>query len=171
MILDAQVIAIEGAHGSGKTTAIYTIAGELKARGIHLGIVDDSARRNRFVEDFILHGIPMTSIAEVNLVCQQIAAETIAARHNDLILCDKTILNILAYSSLLVEDSTILTALRVFGSAYVSSYDNIFLLSEDFNVQEAGDSLRTRDSRLRPDTVHSAIRNLHQNWQIGYCRV
>ncbi len=84
------VVALEGGPGSGKTTTAFAIAARLKSSGIMVEYCEESARRNPFVEDFTLHGVPLSIHIELQLFSATIADQILATRHNQILVCDKT---------------------------------------------------------------------------------
>ena len=46
--MKSNIIAFSGAHGTGKTTAVYDLAAKLKKNGVNVGIITETARECPF---------------------------------------------------------------------------------------------------------------------------
>lgn len=85
-------VAFIGSHGVGKTTLCYGLAARLKARDVVLDVVDEVARRcplpiNR----------DTTLAAQSWIIHTQIADELVAASRNELVVCDRSVLDNYVY--------------------------------------------------------------------------
>lgn len=85
-------IAFIGSHGVGKTTLCYGLAARLKARDFSLDVVGEIARRcplpiNR----------DTTLAAQTWILHVQIAEEVIAGERNDIVICDRSVLDNFVY--------------------------------------------------------------------------
>jgi nicotinamide riboside kinase len=85
-------IAFIGTHGVGKTTLCYGLAARLKARDVALDVVGEVARRCPLP---INRGT--TLAAQSWILHTQIAAEINAAERNDLVICDRSVLDNYVY--------------------------------------------------------------------------
>lgn len=100
-----KLIALEGSHGVGKTTTAHALTAWLKSKSILAAYCDESTRGNNpFVEDFTLRGVPMSMHIELQLFSTAIAEQILASRHHDVLICDKTPTNVLAYAQILLSD-------------------------------------------------------------------
>ena len=88
-------VAFIGTHGVGKTTLCFELAAVLKREGIHVDIVKEVAR---------LSPLPInqkTSLdAQSWIFFTQMAEEIRAANQNDVVVCDRSVLDNYAYMML-----------------------------------------------------------------------
>ena len=104
MLRDCVVIAVEGTHASGKTTLTHALAAHYRETGIHVATVEEPARHSPFVEEIVVHGHGQFDLeTEVDLFAAQLSAQLRAARQHTMIICDKTIANVLAYARIVLE--------------------------------------------------------------------
>ena len=111
-------IAFIGSHGVGKTTLCYDLAARLKRQDRAVDLVKEVARRcplpiNR----------DTTLSAQAWILHTQIADEIAAAAQNDVVICDRSVLDNYAY---LVNQAGRLPAYDVLVRAWVASYDALF---------------------------------------------
>ena len=103
MMRDCTVLAIEGTHASGKTTLTHALAAYYRERGIHVATVEEPARHSPFIEEIVVHGRGQFDLeTEADLFGAQLSAQLRAARQHTMIICDKTIANVLAYAWLVL---------------------------------------------------------------------
>jgi hypothetical protein len=159
-----RLIGIEGAHGTGKSTLALAVAADCKRRHMHAGCLVERARQSPFIEDAVIHKTgPITIHGELHLVALQIAHEQGLARHHDLLVCDKTVANVLGYSRLLLgqDDSrstqNLLRTLEAFLSEYAKFYDQVFYSEDLYELQLTRDPFRPVDPKFQRDAA-SAIR-------------
>ena len=104
MLRDCVVIAVEGTHASGKTTLTHALAAHYRERGIHVATVEEPARHSPFIEEIVVHGKGQFDLeTEVDLFAAQLSAHLRAARQHTMLICDKTIANVLAYARIMLE--------------------------------------------------------------------
>ena len=150
------VVALEGAHGTGKSTLAHALVAHYKARSVNAGLVPETARRSAFVEEIVIHGSGVFGMeAELQLFAAHIAEEQLAARHHELIVCDKTLANVVGYARLLTsnlhESADILQAMAGLVAIYSSYYDNVFYMSEMYDPAITKDPYRPVDRRFQID--------------------
>jgi hypothetical protein len=150
------VAAFEGAHGTGKSTLAHALVAYYKARSVNAALVSETARRSAFIEAVVIHGSGSFGIeAELQLFAAQIAEEQLAARHHELIVCDKTLANVVGYARLLtseVQDSAdLLDAMAGLVAAYASYYDTVFYMSEMYDPSKTKDPYRPLDQKFQVD--------------------
>jgi thymidylate kinase len=150
------VVALEGAHGTGKSTLAHALLARFKAMSVNAGLVVETARRSPFIEDAVIHGKgPLRLEAEVQLFASHINEEQLAARHHELLISDKTIANVIGYTRLLVaqtsESSPIIRAMTDFAAAYRSYYDAVFYLSDFYDPALTRDPFRPKDRKFQVD--------------------
>ncbi len=114
-------IGIMGTHGTGKTTFAMTLAADLKREDpkTRVGLVSEVARScpfeinenaGRQAQAWIFH--------------QQFVKEIEAASRNDIIVCDRTVLDALAYSQYRNFKSQVDSALHQ-ALDWMATYDNL----------------------------------------------
>jgi len=97
---DAKIIAFSGAHGTGKTTAVYALAAELKrqVKG-EVGIVLETARQYPYQIVSADHD-SASKEGQLWIFSKQMQEEMNAARFYDVVVSDRTILDCIAYTSI-----------------------------------------------------------------------
>ena len=157
MLRDCTVLAVEGTHASGKTTLTYALAAYYRERGIHVATVEEPARHSPFIEEVVVHGKGTFDLeTEVNLFAAQLSAQLRAARQHTMIICDKTIANVLAYAWLVLETppgsraAATVAAMEAFCHAWAEVYDAVFYCCDRFSQHQAGDPYRAKVLDLQP---------------------
>jgi predicted ATPase len=150
-----RLIAIDGTHGTGKTTLAYALLARLK-RAHHAALyAGETARESPFLEAVVVHGRGLMDVsAELHIFASQIAREQLLARHGGLLICDTTVVNVLAYARLVLTcpgpaTERMLGAMTRFCAAYVPLYDAAFLVSDRHDLCRTDDPYRPRDEGLR----------------------
>lgn len=140
MLRDCVVLAVEGTHASGKTTPTHALAAHYRERGMHAATVEEPARNSPLIEEIVplieeivVHGKGDFDLeCEVDLLAAQLSAQLRAARQHAMIICDKTIVNVLAYAWLVLQappgsrGAATLAAMESLCRAWASSYDAVF---------------------------------------------
>jgi hypothetical protein len=155
-----RLVGIEGAHGTGKSTLALAVTAECKRRHVHAGCVVERARQSPFIEDAVIHKAgPITIHGELHLFALQVAHEQSLARHHELLICDKTVANVLGYARLLLGQDTsattqgILRGLEGFLSEYVKLYDQVFYSSDLYDLTLTHDPYRPQDRKFQRDAA------------------
>lgn len=118
---------------------------------------EESARRNPFVEDFTLHGVPLSIHIELQLFSATIADQILATRHNQILVCDKTPASLLAYTNVLLgsqlsaDDGKLLDAMTNLFREWCRSYDVIFVLRDKYNLDRSEDGVRAKVLHLQEE--------------------
>lgn len=151
-----RVIAVEGTHASGKTTLVHALVSYYKERGIHAACTGEPARSSPFMEEIVLHGKgTFDRIAELDLLGSLITTQLRAARNTDLLITDKTLINVLAYARLLLPaaDGPLLDAMTQLCRVATDVYDVVFFTSDTFDPRQPGDRFREEvaDDQQRVD--------------------
>ena len=141
------VVALEGAHGTGKSTLAHALVAHYKARSVNAALVSETARRSAFVEAAVIYGSGSFGLeAELQLLAAHIVEEQLTARHHELIVCDKTLANVLGYARLLVSETPysakLLGAMAGLVSAYSSYYDGVLYMSNVYDLSLTKDPYR-----------------------------
>jgi predicted ATPase len=151
VLRDCVMIAVEGTHASGKTTLTYALAAHYREQGIHVAIVEEPARHSPFVEEIVVHGQGRFDFeTEVDLFAAQLSAQLRAARQHTMVICDKTIANVLAYARIVLEapprsrTAVTLDAMNTFCRAWAGTYDAVLYCCDRFSQHQEGNPYRAR---------------------------
>lgn len=152
------VVAVEGTHASGKTTLIHALTAHYGARGVLVDCIGEPARTSPFIEETVIHGKgAFDLVTEVDLFAAQLTATLRAARYHHLLICDKTIVNVLAYARLVLPappkslDAAVLDAMTVFCRAWSPIYNAVFYLPERY--EQPADAFRDKVAHLQEETA------------------
>jgi hypothetical protein len=160
------VVGIEGTHAVGKTTVAHALTAHYRARGVLVDYVPEPARTSPFIEEAVIHGEGSFDLTtEVDLFDAHLSATLRAARHHDLLICDKTVINVLAYARLVLPgdgaEAAVLDAMAGFCRAWAPiTYDAIFFLPDAYADPAEVirvDPMRAKISHLQEQTA-AAIR-------------
>jgi predicted ATPase len=157
MLRDCVVLAVEGTHASGKTTLTHALAAWYREHGIHVATVEEPARRSPFIEEIVVHGKGQFDLeCEVDLFAAQLSRQLRTARQHTMIICDKTVANVLAYARLVLpappgsREAASLDAMEVFCRAWADVYDAVFYCCDRFSQHQIGDPYRAKVLELQP---------------------
>lgn len=111
-------IGVSGAHGVGKTTACYELAATLKkvAKHLSIGVLNETAR---------IVGPTQTERAQLAIFAAQLTAEL--SSPYDVTICDRTLLDNLAYSHLFGY-TWITDTLLPFATKWLTTYHTIWFM-------------------------------------------
>jgi predicted ATPase len=120
----------------------------------------EPARASPFIEETVIYGRgEFDLVAEVDLFAAQLVEQLRAARNQQLLICDKTVVNVLAYARMLLDagannhTSTVLDAMAQFCRAWAPVYDMVFYCSDQYNQPE--DPFRAKVAALQDATDHT----------------
>ena len=157
MLRDCTVLAVEGTHASGKTTLTHALAAWYREHGIHVATVEEPARRSPFIEEIVVHGKGSFDLeCEVDLFAAQLSAQLRAARQHTMIICDKTVANVLAYARIVLpappgsREADSLAAMETFCRAWAGTYDAVFYCCDRYSQHQPGDPYRAQVLDLQP---------------------
>ena len=169
MIKGKILIAFDGTHASGKTTLKYLIAAKLKEIGINCVVLPEPARNSVLVDDVVLRNkgnfdIPL----EVDLIMNHISLCIRGARDGDIILSDRTPVNVLAYTKLLVDSSNemesgLLERCESLVEKWIEFYDLVFYCQDFYQADVSKDNLRSKVVGIQSD-VDSETRNQYDRF-------
>jgi len=98
--MGAKVIALSGPHGTGKSAAAFDLAGDLKrAGGGEVGLIQEVARTCQY--PILGAGSRSTEEAQRWMFVTQIKREMDACRLYDRVVTDRSVVDYIAYSSVL----------------------------------------------------------------------
>ncbi len=101
-------------------------------------------------------------MTEVDLFAAQLSDQLRAARHHQLLICDKTIVNVLAYARLVLaapagsQEAAVVEAMAAFCRAWAPTYDAVFYCPDRY--QRPGDPFRAKVTELQ-DSTATAVRD------------
>lgn len=157
-----RLVAIEGTHAAGKTTLAHALTAHYRARGVVVGCTGEPARTSPFLEDIVIHDRgDFDLIAEVDLFGAQLTDQLRASRHLDLLICDKTIINVLAYARLVLDTppgshtARVLDAMTQFCTAWADIYDAVFYCAD--NYRQPADPMRAKVTHLQHATADAVL--------------
>lgn len=169
MIKGKILIAFDGTHASGKTTLKYLIAAKLKEKGINCVVLPEPARNSVLVDDVVLRNIGEFDIPlEVDLIMNHISLCIRGARDGEIILSDRTPVNVLAYTRLLVDsldemENGLLERCESLVEKWINFYDLVFYCQDFYQVDIAKDALRSKVVEIQSD-VDLETRNLYERF-------
>jgi len=135
-------IGIVGTHFSGKTTICHKLVAELKSLNYKADIVREAARYSYFYTS----GIRNFEM-QLDLLTRHVTEELDISRTNDIVVCDRTVIDILAYTNLLGNpicrnDTIFLKLIIDFSNLYLNTYDIIFWKSKYHSMSANTDNIR-----------------------------
>jgi hypothetical protein len=148
------VVAVEGPQAAGKTALAHALTAALIERGLVAAYVPEPAASSPFVEEFALHGYAADTSTELDLLTAQMSAQLRAARYREVLVCDKTVFNVLAHCSEVLPPeaarSALMDAMRRLAMAWGSAYDRVFLCADRFtaDADPFRDRLRDRQDKV-----------------------
>ena len=144
------IIAYSGAHGTGKTTATYRAAYELKMNNpsMEVGYIAETAR----MCPFPLMGENSTTSknGQIWVFAEQIRREQEAIRHYDLVVSDRTVCDSLAYAVLAFgEEDPVVRGMFEYVRGYLSEfkYQEVRFLTTTRNPFCVQDGFRATSGR------------------------
>ncbi len=159
-------IAIVGAHGSGKSTIITSVYSELKKEGVRVALAPEVARSSLF-----LAAKEITPKMQMDLFGRQISCEMTNSRNCDLLLCDRSLFDILMYTRIFFEDNieaiSYTQSMSAFCVHYKETYDHIFITSKLYCPETIEDEIRPKNRGLQ-EKASSEIKNLLDEFEVNY---
>lgn len=151
-----RIIAFSGTHGTGKTTAAYRMAARLKRSETgDVGIVCEIARQCPYpiVSRESIRGSPE---AQMWIFASQIRAEMDACMLYPVVVCDRTILDCIAYSAACGYHD-LAYAMREIGRHHIQAYKSVYLMRISHHDYLADDGVRNLDRPFRQEVEMSLI--------------
>jgi predicted ATPase len=160
-VRDCVLVGIEGTHAAGKTTLVHALTAHYRERGVLVDCTGEPARTSPFIEETVIHGKGGFDLAcEVDLFAAQLSTTLRAARHQRLLICDKTVVNVLAYARMVLADTpggpdaAVLDAIARFCATWApTTYDAVFYLRDCFD--HPADPMRAKVAHLQAETAHA----------------
>ena len=161
-------VAIIGAHGSGKTTLAHEVVAALKRRSLMASICTDVARESHYISA----GQHVPEL-QLDLFGRQIAAEAECVRTNDIVVCDRTLLDRAVYARLFFEPALsppqrdLFTAMDGFVAVYMKSYHLLFRTVTTYTPSATPDTVRPTDPALQ-ETFNQHLLNFLQSINVQH---
>ena len=155
------LVGIEGTHAAGKTTLVHALTAHYRERGVLVDCTGEPARTSPFIEETVIHGKGAFDLpTEIDLFAMQLAATLRGSRHQHLLICDKTIVNVLAYARMVLpappgsHTAAVLDAMAGFCRAWAPvAYDAAFYLPDHY--QHPADPMRAKVAHLQAETAQA----------------
>jgi len=155
-------IAFTGTHGTGKTTAVYRLAERMKIKhpAKRVGVFVDSTRC--IPAGLTLHK-GATVESELWIFCDRIRGEIEHCSRNDIVICDRTIVDPIAYAHVaghydLVRAEKSLALVHLLAM----SYDRVIFKSAEKNQYGFSDGVRDGKAVAFREEVEHALRIIWQ---------
>jgi len=159
-------IAIVGTHGSGKSTIISAVYSRLKKNNISVFIAPEVARSSLFLA--AKEKVPKM---QMDLFGRQISNEMTNSRNCEVLLCDRSLFDILMYTKIFFEDNDeaniYINSMTQFCKYYTKSYDYIFLTSKLFSPKKVKDDIRPKDETFQKK-AHAELKNILDEFSVEY---
>ena len=153
-------IAFIGTHGVGKTTLCYDLAALLKRRDLAVDLVKEVAR---------LSPLPVnqkTSLeAQTWILVTQIAEEIRSAAHNQVVVCDRSVLDNYAYMLLACGRQP---AIEKLARQWMKTYDRLFKVP--ISGQASADGFRDTDVFFMR-AIDEIVDRLLREWNVPHARL
>lgn len=158
----AVIHAYTGTHGTGKTTAVYALAARLKREhpGSEVGIVCETARWCPYP----VLGRESAWVRDTSqrwIFAAQQRAELDASARYDIVVCDRTICDCIAYTKAGGLEH-LARSMMDLAQHHVGIYDHVYLRRMDPARSAADDGFRSRDEGLRGKVEACLIEIYHR---------
>jgi predicted ATPase len=134
--------AIIGTHNAGKTTLCHTVVSILMRRGTSVGLALEPSRRSRYLAAGI-----RGYATQLEIFSATVLNEIEASRNNEIVICDRSIIDVLAYTNSLTEPPAgtevfAKQAMEAFAHHYAHSYTAFFIPQWKFSMDDSNDNLK-----------------------------
>lgn len=167
MIGRATIIAIEGAHGTGKTTLTYALSASLAAQGHPINVVGEVVRSSPWFQEALLRGDgTVEQHAFVHLFADQLRREIEATLHSTYVVLDRTVFSCLGYWDLRSRGNTSdgsAELLETFAAHYSASYDFVIYCHDRYPLERGQDPFRNTDESFRAESDQAIAAVLERN--------
>jgi hypothetical protein len=150
----ARRYAISGRDHTGKTTICHAVTARLRAQGVDADMVDEQSRRSVALAEG-----RRAITTQLDLFARTVVVELEVARSSEVVVCDRSLVDILAYTDLLdtdpdTEDSADLAmrkAMDAFAEHFLATYAAIFVPS--WRLEDVDDDPLRAPVRHRQDEL------------------
>ena len=158
----ARRYAISGRDHTGKSTICHAVTARLRAQGVDADMVDEQSRRSVALAEG-RRGVS----TQMDLFARTVVVELEVARSSAVVVCDRSLVDILAYTDLLPpdydqsdpSDAAMRRAMDAFAEHYLGTYAAIFLPDWTLDTVE-DDPLRAPVRHLQDDLAAHIERRL-----------
>ena len=158
----ARRYAISGRDHTGKTTICHAVVARLRTQGVDADMVDEQSRRSVALAEG-RRGVS----TQMDLFARTVVVELEVARSSAVVVCDRSLVDILAYTDLLPPDSdpsdpsdaAMRRAMDAFADHYLATYAAIFLPAWTLETVQ-DDPLRVPVRHLQDDLAAHIERRL-----------
>jgi predicted ATPase len=151
----ARRYAISGRDHTGKTTICHAVTARLRAQGVDADMVDEQSRRSVALAEG-RRGIS----TQLDLFARTVVVELEVARSSEVVVCDRSLVDILAYTDLLPPDedpvdAAMRAAMDAFAEHFLATYAAIFVPS--WQLEAVDDDPLRAPVRHRQDDLAAHI--------------
>jgi predicted ATPase len=151
----ARRYAISGRDHTGKTTICHAVTARLRAQGVDAQMVDEQSRRSVALAEG-RRGVA----TQLDLFARTVVVELEVARSTPVVVCDRSLVDIVAYTDLLPAtgdpvEAAMCRAMDAFAEHYLATYDAIFLPS--WRLEPTDDDPLRAPVRHRQDELAAHI--------------
>lgn len=151
-------IAFTGSHGTGKTTSLYKLLYETKINNpnnsVH-GIYEIAA-----TSPFKIN-LESTESSQLYIFSKQLEAEIFYTNKFDIVICDRTIMDCIAYSEYFGFKEFV-NSIMPFCEHYIKTYDEIYFKKCENNNYCHNDKIRIGDNDSYRIGVENCLLNLYE---------
>jgi nicotinamide riboside kinase len=151
--------AVSGRDHTGKTTICHAVTARLRAQGVDAQMVDEQSRRSVALAE------GRREVAtQLDLFARTVVVELEVARATEVVVCDRSLVDILAYTDLLPAtndplEAAMCRAMDAFAEHYLATYDAIFVPDWQLDTS-VEDPLRAPVRHLQDDLERHIERRL-----------
>lgn len=152
-------IGIIGTHYSGKTALCHQVVGQLRSEGFLIDYVREAARNSYYLASGIFN-----YAMQLDILNRQISEELEVLRTSDLVICDRTVIDVLAYSYNLPEPESKLESIykkciEITAYEFLKTYDLLLFKTDYFDTLKSNDNLVQKDNQFQ-NRIFSTIKNI-----------
>lgn len=152
-------IGIIGTHYSGKTALCHQVVGQLRSEGFLIEYVREASRNSYYLASGVFN-----YAMQLDILNRQISEELEILRTSELVICDRTVLDVLAYSYYLPEPATKLESIykkciEVTAYEFLKTYDILFFKTDYFDTLKSNDNLVQKDNQFQ-NIIFSTIKKI-----------
>lgn len=149
-------IGFSGFSASGKTSAAHELVANIKKRSVTCAFVSGAARSSRK-----LTSGDLSLDMHLEVIGRQLVKETSVSIGTEYIVCDRTMLDYLAYGECRgmceSEHSELFLSMKDFCKRWMRTYDVIFIVNGSFGNRDL-DNARVANDVVEKDFMHSLNR-------------
>lgn len=152
-------VGVIGTHFSGKTSLCHQVVGILRSEGYLVDYVREAARNSYYLASGVI-----SFAMQLDILNRQISEELEMARTSELVICDRTVIDVLAYTRQLNppinnKEKTYEKCIEFIAKEYVKTYDLIFFKLDYFNTIDSKDPLVIKDD-LHQERIYKCLHTI-----------